>query len=82
MERTTINNEGEWREWCLQRRKHDYDFEGDACHYIAKNKFPISITWVDTESNGYPTVEYWIDYPCIPYRHDANISLTRLNMVL
>lgn len=65
MERITINNEREWKEWELERRRYDYDFEGDACHYISNNKFPFSITWIDTESNGYPTVEYIIDFPAI-----------------
>jgi hypothetical protein len=56
-----IHNKAQWEAWCDERKSHDMDFDGDACHWLSNNKFPFRVIWCDTESNGYPHVEYMVE---------------------
>lgn len=61
MEDIHIHSKEQWEAWCDNRKHHDPEFDGDACHWLHHNKFPFRVIWCDTESNGYPHVEYMVE---------------------
>lgn len=54
MNSQVIKTKDTWDLWIRERRKHDIDFDGDTFHG------PCLVVWADTESNGYPYVEYTV----------------------
>jgi hypothetical protein len=56
-----IYTKSQWDAWREERRCYDPDFDGEACHWLSQNKFPFRVIWCDTESNGYPHVEYMVE---------------------
>ena len=77
IESRTIHSKADWDNWFAERRKHYDDFDGEAIHWIHFGKFPFTVLWIDTESNGYSTVAYDIQYPS-PLREDEMSKLFRL----
>lgn len=54
IEHTILRNKEQLATWESSRRKHHMDFETDLGCY----EFPMLVVWTETESNGYPVVEY------------------------
>jgi hypothetical protein len=53
MEFLTIKTEEQWEEWLDARLRYDHDFVPDV-----REALPLTIVWIDTESNGYPDIWY------------------------
>ena len=56
IEHITINNERELFLFVHARKKWSQDFEFSPC------RFPVIVTYCETQANCYPVVELWDDY--------------------
>lgn len=54
MNRVLLTTEAERSAWIKERKNWDRDFDTDIKYY----GLPVTVWWLDTESNGYPTVSY------------------------
>lgn len=54
MNHTVLRSEKERNEWVSERRCRDIDFDPDISCY----GLPVTVWWVDIETNGWPHIAY------------------------